>query len=79
MTKLSKLRIKLLSESRFKWHELETLMKGLGYQTVEGSGSRVKFTKGNRIISLHRPHPQSELKRYAVRYIIEQLEQEGDL
>jgi predicted RNA binding protein YcfA (HicA-like mRNA interferase family) len=79
MTKLYKLKTKLLDGSRFRWNELETLLKGLGYRKIEGSGSRVKFIKGNRIIGLHRPHPQREMKRYAIRYIIEQLQQEGDL
>lgn len=79
MTKLQKLRAKLLSDSRFSWNELETLMKGLGYKQIAGSGSRVKFVKDKRIISVHRPHPHPELKRYLTRYIIEQLQQEGDL
>lgn len=79
MTKLQKLRAKLLSDSRFSWNELETLMKGLGYKQIAGSGSRVKFVKGKRIICVHQPHPHPELKRYLTRYIIEQLQQEGDL
>ncbi len=79
MTKIHKLRTKLLSGAAFRWNELETLMKYLGYRQIEGSGSRVKFVKGKKIISLHRPHPRSELRHYAIRYIVEQLQQEGEL
>ena len=79
MTKSDKLREKLLSGSSLKWTELVALLKSLGYTVLEGSGSRVKFAKGNRVISLHRPHPNPEIKRYMSMYVIEQLRNEGDL
>ena len=79
MSKNDKLRKKLVSGSSLQWIELVTLLKSLGYTVVEGSGSRVKFAKRNRVISLHRPHPNQEIKRYMAKLVIEQLQNEGDL
>ena len=49
----------------FKWQELTRLLKTLGYQEIQGSGSRVKFENGNadQMINLHRPHPGNIVKR----------------
>jgi hypothetical protein len=79
MSKLDKLKAKLLRGSSFTWDELTALMTQLGYAKVEGSGSRVKFDKGESIISLHRPHPNPELKRYAIRMLVDQLQKRGEL
>jgi len=35
----------------------------------EGSGSRVTFVFQNGKIDMHKPHPQKELKKYAVENI----------
>lgn len=63
----------------FTWQELTALLKTLGYQKVQGSGSRVKFDNGNadQMINLHKPHPGNIVKRYALRQLIEKLEQGG--
>ncbi len=63
----------------FKWQELALLLKALGYQEIQGSGSRVKFENGNadQMINLHRPHPGNVVKRYALRQLIEKLVQGG--
>lgn len=63
----------------FTWRELKALLKALGYQEVQGSGSQVKFDNGNadQMISLHKPHPGNFVKRYALRQLIEKLEQGG--
>lgn len=66
--------------SDFTWEELKRLLHKLGYyeQVEKGhsSGSRVKFINENkRIISLHRPHPSSVVKKYVIRQIITFLEQ----
>ena len=65
--------------ANFKWQELRLLLKALGYQEIEGKGSRVKFANGNadQMINLHRPHPGNVVKRYALRQLIEKLEQGG--
>ncbi len=63
----------------FKWQELTLLMKALGYQEIQGNGSRVKFENGNahHMINLHRPHPGNIVKRYALRQLNEKLVQGG--
>jgi len=49
------------------WADVENLLKAAGAETVEGSGSRVRFVKGDAIATFHRPHPAKEAKRYQVR------------
>ena len=63
----------------FTWQDLTALLKTLGYQGVQGSGSRVKFDNGDadQMINLHKPHPGNIVKRYALRQLIEKLEQGG--
>ncbi len=75
MSKKDKLKNKLLSGSDFTWQELVTLLKFLGFEEVQGSGSRVKFDDGiaEHMINLHRPHPGNSLKRYAIKQIITKL------
>ncbi len=53
------------------YQELETILSGLGYDKIEGSGSRVKFYRndGSFPISIHKPHPGNILKVYVVREI----------
>lgn len=80
MSKREKLAAKLLSQKVvFTWQELAKLLGQLGYEQVQGSGSRVKFDNGDPIamINLHRPHPGNELKRYAREQVIEKLRAGG--
>ena len=50
MTKQQKLLTKLLDDKqRFKWSELVTLLKSLGYEQIEGNGSREKLQKAGLI------------------------------
>ena len=66
----------------FTFDELETLLTGLGYQLSNSgstSGSAVRFVnrETGHIIRLHRPHPSPVLKQYIVRFVINELKQEG--
>ena len=75
---------KLLSKFRVangpvKWADLVSLLTSLGFEQVEGKGSRVGFSKGDLTIRLHKPHPQKEIKTYAVRQIQSILKDEGIL
>ncbi|MBR4771761.1 MAG: type II toxin-antitoxin system HicA family toxin [Bacteroidales bacterium] len=67
----------------FTFDEAARLLHLLGYQKSEKgktSGSRVLFFKKGRIpLFLHRPHPQKELKDYAVKQILSELIKNGDL
>ena len=64
----------------FTWDELTSLLKSLGYSEVKTGktgGSRRRFTHPNAPpISLHKPHPQNILKRYAIDHVLEALQQE---
>ena len=78
MGKTEKLLTKLIdAKNSYAWSDLVTLLKALGFEPLEGSGSRVRFVTGDLQIRLHKPHPQKELKAYAVRQVKEVLESEG--
>ncbi len=82
MAKRDKLLEKLLQRPRnFTWDELVRLLRRLGFELVKRgktSGSRQRFvhSASGLTISLHKPHPQKELKRYQIDQIIELLERE---
>jgi len=76
MTKLDKLITRFKSRpSDFSWDELVTLLKRLGFEELQGNGSRVKFfhKKFNCLIQLHKPHPAKTLKHYMVREVLNML------
>jgi predicted RNA binding protein YcfA (HicA-like mRNA interferase family) len=83
MSREDKLKDKLQGDGSFTWNELKSLLGKLGWTLLQGSGSRVKFTKtvGDEkpVIFLHKPHPGNEIKHYLRAQIIEQLEAAGDL
>ena len=37
----------------------------------------MKFYRGTKILSLHKPHPRKELLEYQVKALIEELKDEG--
>jgi predicted RNA binding protein YcfA (HicA-like mRNA interferase family) len=67
----------MVASTGFKWTELVTILKGLGYCVIEGNGSRVKFDNDNpeQLLNLHKPHPGNELKEYSVKQIREKLKE----
>jgi predicted RNA binding protein YcfA (HicA-like mRNA interferase family) len=80
MTKKDKLLARLFSKPKdFEWSELKALLKGLGFEEVSGTGSRVKFhdPKSGGIISLHKPHPGNVVKQYVLDRVIEELKDRG--
>ena len=50
-----------------EWRRIESLFISLGAQTIEGSGSRVRFDLNGVIAAFHRPHPAKEAKPYQVK------------
>ena len=50
-----------------EWADIESLLRSVGCEIVEGSGSRIRFVKDGNIASFHRPHPEKEAKRYQVK------------
>jgi hypothetical protein len=83
MSKKDKLIRRIKSSPRdFTWNELVTLMNNLGFEEIstgKTGGSRRKFycNDNGLIINLHKPHPSSTLKSYAIEQVIEKLEEEG--
>ena len=49
------------------WADIEALLIAAGAEVIEGSGSRVRFRKGDAVETFHRPHPEKEAKRYQVK------------
>ena len=51
------------------WDEARSFFKAIGANVREGEGSRVQIILNTRVLRLHKPHPQKELKKYAVEAI----------
>jgi predicted RNA binding protein YcfA (HicA-like mRNA interferase family) len=84
MSKKEKLIARLRQRpSDFTWDELTSLLKSLGYREVKTGrtgGSRRRFVNpSSATITLHKPHPQKILKRYAIDQILDILKQENML
>ncbi len=60
-----------------EWRRIEALFIALGAQSIEGSGSRVRFVLNDVIATFHRPHPAKEAKPYQVRDARTFLENSG--
>jgi hypothetical protein len=62
----------------FTWKELQTVMNHCGYTEIKGGGSRRKFyhEKTKAIVSLHEPHLNPVIKRYALEIVIEHLNEQ---
>lgn len=79
--KIEKLLARLLTVPRdFTFDEARTLLEAYGYvlsNSGRTSGSRMKFYRGTKILSLHKPHPRKELLEYQVKALIEELKEEG--
>ncbi|MCF8347117.1 MAG: type II toxin-antitoxin system HicA family toxin [Bacteroidales bacterium] len=76
MTKQDKLLNRFVSRpADFTYNELIRLLRGFGYEGLQGSGSRVVFRNEElkHKIKLHKPHPGHILKRYQIDLIIQEL------
>ncbi len=51
------------------WDEVRSFFKAIGSKINEGEGSRVQVILNTRVLRLHKPHPQKNLKKYAVEAI----------
>jgi hypothetical protein len=56
-----------------RWADLASLLRSIGAQEHQGQGSRVRFVLDDSILNLHKPHPGSEMRRYAVEDVREWL------
>ncbi len=59
------------------WRDIEALFVALGGEVSEGSGSRVRVALAGVRAVFHRPHPEKETDRGAVRSVRRFLSEAG--
>jgi len=59
------------------WDDIEALLVALGAERFEGNGSRVRFLLNGIKATFHRPHPQKETDKGAVKSVRRFLEEGG--
>ena len=84
MSRQEKLLTRLLTiPNDFTWEELVKVLSPFGYNEVVGGktgGSRRKFVDDNKnIITLHKPHPSSIVKNYALCEVVDHLKSKGHI
>lgn len=55
--------------SNIAWDDIESLLLALGAFRQEGNGSRVRFLLKGVVAVFHRPHPQKETDKGAVKSV----------
>ena len=63
--------------SSIEWDDIEALLRALGGQISEGRGSRVRIKLNNTKAVFHRPHPEKETDKGAVKSVRKFLEEAG--
>lgn len=53
--------------SNIAWRDIEAMLEALGAEITEGSGSRVRIALNGVRAVFHRPHPQKETDKGAVK------------
>lgn len=53
--------------SSIAWRDIEAMLAAVGAEITEGSGSRVRIALNGVRAVFHRPHPQKETDKGAVR------------
>ena len=61
------------------WKTVEALLKSLGAEVYEGSGSTVTFALGDRKLTVDRPHPRKECGRGLVKRVRSFLDELGHI
>lgn len=63
--------------SDIAWRDIEALLKALGAEITSGSGSRIRAALNGVRAVFHRPHPQKEADKGAVRSVRRFLSEAG--
>jgi hypothetical protein len=63
--------------SNVPWREIESMLNALGAEITEGSGSRVRVALNGIRAVFHRPHPQKETDKGAVKSMRRFLSEAG--
>lgn len=64
-------------KSSIVWDDIEAMLMALGAQRFEGNGSRVRFLLNGIKAVFHRPHPQKETDKGAVKSVRRFLQEGG--
>jgi hypothetical protein len=59
------------------WSDIESLFRACGAEISEGSGSRIRVALNNVRAVFHRPHPQKETDKGAVKSVRRFLTESG--
>nr|WP_242508459.1 type II toxin-antitoxin system HicA family toxin [Rhodocyclus purpureus] len=66
--------------SDFTWDEATRLLKQCNFSLLKNDGSRRKFRHSTGLkLSIHEPHPENILLKYAIDLIIEALKNAGEI
>ena len=65
--------------SDIRWNDVERLINSLDGSVNQGKGSRVWFYLNGQIGRFHKPHPNQEIEKYAVKDLRAFLEVSGVL
>jgi len=63
--------------SNFPWHDIEALFIALDAEVTKGTGSRVRVALHDVRSVFHRPHPQKETEKGAVKSVRRFLQEAG--
>ena len=64
-------------KSSIAWDDIEAMLTALGAERFEGNGSRVRFLLNGIKAVFHRPHPQKETDKGAVKSVRRFLQEGG--
>ena len=56
-------------KSNIPWSDIETMLIALGAEVSEGAGSRVRIALNEIRAVFHRPHPEKEIDKSAVKSV----------
>ncbi|WP_442485870.1 type II toxin-antitoxin system HicA family toxin [Aeoliella sp. SH292] len=65
--------------SNIAWRDIESMLEAAGAEITEGNGSRVRIALNGVRAVFHRPHPQKETNKGAVRSMRRFLAEAGVL
>jgi len=63
--------------STLPWREIEAILKAVGAEITDGAGSRVRIALNEVRAVFHRPHPQKETDRGAIKSMRRFLSEAG--
>lgn len=63
--------------ANIEWDDIESLLRASGAQITEGNGSRIRISLNGVRAVFHRPHPQKEADKGAVKSVRRFLAEAG--